>query len=225
MNNNELLSLAESPIFHGVDILDLKKLLEAHNPSIKHFNKGESVWFQGEILDRLIIVIQGTLKAQMTSPDGKVINMEEFGKYQPVAIPILFSKDQKMPVNLFSITDSEVFFLPKEMLKKCCMANGTILDNTLSFMSQKVAFLSGKIKFLQLNTIKQKIASILMIESKKAGSNSFKLKLTKEELAKEMGVTRPSLSREFANLVQKGIISQDKDSITIKDIDALKQYK
>lgn len=225
MNKRELLSLAESPIFQGVDILELNKILDKHHPSIKHFSKGETVWFQDEVLDRLIIVIDGKLKAQMTSPEGKTINMEEFGKYQPVAIPILFSKDLKMPVHLFALTDSEVFFLTKEMLIKCCMANEVIMGNTMAVMSQKVAFLSNKIKFLQLNTIKQKIAAILKKESKKAGSKSFKLSLTKEELAKEMGVTRPSLSREFANLVQKGIISQDKDLITINDQEALNSYK
>ncbi len=105
------------------------------------------------------------------------------------------------------------------------MENHTILENTMTLMSGKVEFLSKKIKFLQLNTIKQKIASVLLKESKKAGSNIFKLKLTKEQLAKEMGVTRPSLSREFANLVQCGIINQNKDDIEIVDCAALASYK
>lgn len=225
MNNRELLALAESPIFKNVDIVELQKILEAHHPSIKKYSKNEMVWFQDQFLDRLIIVIDGKLKAQMTSDDGKIINMEEFGRYQPVAIPILFSEKQLLPVSLFAQEESEVFFLSKDMLIKCCMANQRIMENTMSVMSGKVAFLSKKIKFLQLNTIKQKIASILLKQAERAGSKRFKLNLTKEELAKEMGVTRPSLSREFANLVQKGIISQDKDIVTILDKSALKEYK
>ncbi len=92
-------------------------------------------------------------------------------------------------------------------------------------MSKKVSFLSKKIKFLQLNNIKQKISATLLNLSLKSGSKSFNLDKTKEELAKEMGITRPSLSREFVNLINEGIISQEKNKITILKPDLLKSYK
>lgn len=225
MKNRELLAIAQSPIFKGIEITVLQKILESHHPSVKLFKKNETVWLQDQKLDKLIIVIDGKLKAQMASEDGKVINMEEFCPYQPVAIPVLFSDNQLLPVTLYTLTDSEIFYLSKEMLLKCCMANQTILENTMSVMSGKVDFLSNKIKFLQLQNIKQKIATTLFRISASAGSTTFKLKLTKEELSKDMGITRPSLSREFANLIQSGIISQNKDEITILDSGKLKNYK
>ena len=55
MEQRELLAIAESPIFKGVDINVLNKMLVSHQPSIKHFNKSEIVWSQDSILDRLII--------------------------------------------------------------------------------------------------------------------------------------------------------------------------
>ncbi|MGL1893897.1 MAG: Crp/Fnr family transcriptional regulator [Spirochaetaceae bacterium] len=225
MDKRDLLAVAQSPIFKGIEITDLHKILELHHPSIKRFTKGQTVLIQDQFLDKLIIVIDGRLKAQMASDDGKIINMEEFGKYMPIAIPVLFSEEKLLPVSLYAIEPSEVFFLSKEMLIKCCMENQRILENTMGVMSGKVSFLSKKIKFLQLNTIKQKIAETLLKLSKSTNSLTFKLNLTKEDLAKEMGVTRPSLSREFASLVQGGIITQDKDNITILDPENLKNYK
>lgn len=223
MNQRDLIALSMSPIFKGVEINELNKLLSRHHPNIKKYKRNETVWIQGESLDRLVIVMDGTLKAQMESPEGKTINMEEFSKGQPVAIPILFSKDQVLPVSLYSKNDSEVFFLPKEMLLECCMSNRTILENSMSVMSDKVDFLSKKIKFLQLKTIKQKIASTLINLSSKSSSLNFKLP-TKEELAKEMGVTRPSLSREFIALKKEGIISSEKDMVSILNMTALKKW-
>lgn len=222
MDRRELLALSISPIFRNVDIVEIDKILSKHQPSIKNFTRNEVVWLQGEKLDRLIIVIDGILKAQMESPDGKIINMEEFSNSHPVAIPILFSQDQKLPVTLYSKVDSEVFFLPKNMLLECCMSNKTVLENTLALMSNKVDFLSKKIQFLQLKTIKQKIASTL-IKLEPSHKGVFKVP-TKEELAKEMGVTRPSLSREFASLVKEGIITQDRDKISIINMDKLKKW-
>lgn len=225
MENRELLAIAQSPIFKDIEITELQKILESHHPSVKNYKKGETVWLQDQKLDRLIIVIDGLLKAQMASDDGKVINMETFKPYQPVAIPVLFSVKQILPVTLYAVKDTEVFCLSKEMLIKCCMANQVILENTLGVMSEKMGFLSHKIKFLQLNNIKQKIAATLLKMAKDEGSTTFRLKLTKEELAKEMAITRPSLSREFASMVQAGIITQNKDEITILDTEQLKDYK
>lgn len=225
MDRRELLAIAQSQIFRDIDILDLEKILIPHHPVVKHYSKGEIVYQQGTVLERLIIVIEGKLKAQMTSEEGKVINMEEFDRYQPVAIPVLFSDSNKIPVTLFALEDSEVFLLSKEMLISCCMENRTILTNTMAVMSTKVDFLSKKIKFLQLHNIKQKLASTLLGLLIKNTSRTFKLGQSKEELAKEMGVTRPSLSREFMMLLNEGIISQDKDYITIEDPERLKDYK
>lgn len=223
MNKRELIPLSMSPIFKDIDINELNSLLSRHQPNIKRYRKGELILLQEEILDRLVIVMEGTLRAQMESPEGKIINMEEFSKGQPVAIPILFSKEQKLPVSLYSKEESEVFFLPKEMLLECCLSNKTILENSMAVMSNKVEFLSKKIKFLQLKTIKQKIATTLIRLSKKNDAMSFKLP-TKEELAKEMGVTRPSLSREFMTLKKEGIISSERDIVTILDMAALKKW-
>lgn len=225
MERRELIAISQSPIFRDIDIVELDMILESHHPIVKHYAKGEIICQQGAELERLIIVIDGRLKAQMTSEEGKVINMEEFSNYQPVAIPVLFSESNTIPVTLFALDDSEIFFLSKETLIKCCMENSTILTNTMAVMSKKVDFLSKKIKFLQLHNIKQKIASTLLGLVIKNTSRSFKLGQSKEELAKEMGVTRPSLSREFMNLINEGIISQDKDFITILDPERLKNYK
>lgn len=225
MEKRELLAIAQSPIFKNIEITLLQKILESHQPNIRNYKKNEIVWLQDQRLDKLIIVIDGKLKAQMASDDGKVINMEEFISYEPVAVPVLLSKDQILPVTIHALVDTEIFCLSKEMLLKCCMANQTILENTMSIMSSKMEFLSKKIKFLQLHNIKQKIATTLLRLSENEGNLTFRLKLTKEELAKEMAITRPSLSREFSNLVQSGIISQDKDEISILDPEKLKNYK
>lgn len=225
MNNETLLSLSQSLVFKDVDILDLKKLFSKHQPTLHRFKKGKIVHHQDTELDKLIIVTEGKLKAQMDSEDGRTINMEEFKPFESVAIPVLFSEDRILPVSLYALEDSAVLFIDRDTLIECCLSSRLVLENTLLSMSQKVSYLSKKIKFLQLNNIKQKIAFTLIRLSKRSGSNTFKLNQTKEELAKEMGITRPSLSREFANLVSEGIISQDKNQISILKPDILADYK
>lgn len=225
MNNDTLISLSQSQIFKDVDILDLKRLFSKHQPMTKRFKKSKLVKLQGTELDKLMIVTEGKLRAQMSSEDGRTINMEEFKPFQSIAIPVLFSDHRKLPVSLYAMEESVVLFIDRETLIECCLNNRFILENTLMAMSHKVSFLSNKIKFLQLNNIKQKIATTLLNQSLKSGSMNFKLDRTKEELAKEMGITRPSLSREFANLINQGIITQEKNNIIIIKPELLKSYK
>ena len=73
--------------------------------------------------------------------------------------------------------------------------------------------------------VSKRQAATLLKMAKDENSTTFRLKLTKEELAKDMAITRPSLSREFASMVQAGIITQNKDEITILDPEQLKDYK
>ncbi|MCD6545606.1 MAG: winged helix-turn-helix domain-containing protein, partial [Thermotogae bacterium] len=47
--------------------------------------------------------------------------------------------------------------------------------------------------------------------------------ITKEELSKILGVTRPSLSRTFSELTKEGIIEQIRNEIIIRDIERLKK--
>ena len=225
MDNKMLIALSQSSIFKGIDILELKKILSPYIPIIKCYQKGETIKNQGEVIDRLIVVLNGRLKAVMDSEDGKSVGMEEFTSHMSVAIPILFSPNQILPVSLYAIEDSELFCMDRDSLINCGMNNRQIFENILANMSERVSFLSKKINFLQLSTIKQKIAYLLIKRSKETDSNIFKLPGTKEKMSKEMGVTRPSLSREFSNLVQRGIISQKKGFITILKMDELISYK
>lgn len=225
MNNQTLISLSQSQIFKDVDILDLKKLFSKHHPTLHRYKKGKFIQIQDSELDRLIIVTEGKLKSQMESEDGKTINMEEFNPFDTVAIPILFSKERILPVSLLAAEESAILVVDRETLIDCCLNNRTVLENTLMAMSKRVSFLSKKIKFLQLNNIKQKISSTLLKLSKDAGSETFTLNQTKEEMAKEMGITRPSLSREFSSLIDYGLITQNKNVITILKPESLKEYK
>ncbi|OQY38278.1 MAG: hypothetical protein B6229_06345, partial [Spirochaetaceae bacterium 4572_7] len=156
MENRILIAVSQSPIFKNVEILDLQELLGSFIPTIKEYKKNEIIKAQGTKLEELIIVLDGKLKARMDSADGKSIGMEEFSPYMSVAISILFSPKKILPVTLFTVENSEIFCMSIDSIIKCGMQNRQIFQNILCNMSERVSFLSNKIKFLQLSTIRQK---------------------------------------------------------------------
>lgn len=223
MDHNTVAVLSQSPLFKGVDIVELNRILTHVNYTTKTWEKGQYLLLQNSLYERLIIVTEGRLKAQIESENGKTINMEEFPPGKAVALPVLFSKAPRLPVSLLADVPSEVITLEKDTVFQLCMENKLILKNVLSNMSNRVLFLSKKIKMLQLKTIRGKIAFYLMSRASLSGSMEIQLGQTKEELAREMGVTRPSLSREFVKLTREGIILQEKNTVTILKPEELKK--
>ncbi|HEW91132.1 MAG TPA: helix-turn-helix domain-containing protein [Thermotogaceae bacterium] len=88
-------------------------------------------------------------------------------------------------------------------------------------MGDRISILSEKLYLLSLSDLKERIARYLLTISR--GEEKFKIPITKEELSKILGVTRPSLSRTFSELTKEGIIEQIRSEIIIRDIERLKK--
>ena len=77
--------------------------------------------------------------------------------------------------------------------------------------------LNKKIKSLSYQTIRQKVLNYILEEYKKQRSDIIKLPLSKKKIAEQLGIPRPSLSRELICMKDEGLIEIDKDKIKIID--------
>jgi CRP-like cAMP-binding protein len=76
--------------------------------------------------------------------------------------------------------------------------------------------LSDKLYFLSFKTIRQKIANYLLKLPAKEGVVT--LDRSQNSLAEYFGVTRPSLSRELANMQEEGLIEMERKTIRILNL-------
>ena len=60
-----------------------------------------------------------------------------------------------------------------------------------------------------------------MEEYKEQKTNIIKVSLSRKEMARYMGIQRPSLSRELSKMREEEIIEFDREVIIIKDMSAL----
>ena len=91
-----------------------------------------------------------------------------------------------------------------------------VLINYLNIVSAKAQFLSQKITFLSLKTIKEKIAFFLL-QRLKNDSSSVKIEMSQTEVAGLMGVARPSLARTIGEMESHGIIKWERSQVTVLD--------
>jgi len=101
--------------------------------------------------------------------------------------------------------------------------SGTFLHNFLSDMGNKIVFLADKIALFQFKTIRQKLCGYLLDLSTRQGSWSVRLPYSKQTLSELFGVTRPSLSRVFAELEFERLIASEGRMVHILDLGAVRE--
>ena len=202
------LFLTKVSLFKGLNPNEILKCLTKVDFKIKEYKKNEIVFFRGDILKKIIIIVKGTARGEMQKFNGDTITIDYITPYQLIAPAFIFGSNRTFPVDLISTENSKFLFLNKDNFLNAMQKDERLLVNFLDEISNKGQLLSKRIWFNFMNkTINEKVLSYIK-ENQKNGYISFKPSIS--ELAKKFEVTRPSLSREISSLCDKGILTKIK---------------
>ena len=200
------LFLTKVSLFKGLNPDKIAKCLTEADFKIKEYKKNEIVFFRGDILKKIIIIVKGTARGEMQKFNGDTITIDYITPYQLIAPAFIFGSNRTFPVDLISTENSKFLFLNKDNFLNAMQKDERLLVNFLDEISNKGQLLSKRIWFNFMNkTINEKVLSYIK-ENQKNGYISFKPNIS--ELAKKFEVTRPSLSREISSLCDKGILTK-----------------
>lgn len=213
----ELSVLNQTPLFRSVQSNELEKILSELKISESFFKKGEILALQDEPCNRLIILLSGSVKGEMTDPSGKVVKVEDIYAPSPLAILFLFGQNNRFPVQATAREDSTALVIPRQSILRMLSMNETILNNYLDISADFAWRLSQKLHFMSFRTIRQKLAMYILNLSKISRSNTVTLDRSKSALAEYFGVSRQSLERELTNMQADELIINNKKEIQITD--------
>lgn len=212
----EIELLQKSPLFANVSNENLIEVLNNIHYTISNYQKNEILAMQDEICNRLIILLEGSIKAEMADAMGKVVKVEDVLAPNPLAILFLFGKENRFPVQVIAKEEVLAIVIPKDSVLKMLTYNQQILTNYLNISAQYAGMLSKKLHFMSFRSIRQKL-TMYFLELTKNGENQVDLPLTQTALAEYFGVSRPSLSRELSNMQNESLIAFDNRKVTILD--------
>jgi CRP/FNR family transcriptional regulator, dissimilatory nitrate respiration regulator len=212
--------LSQSPLFKGINSQEISEILATLQYRIRRYTSGSIISQSGEVVNSLMIVIIGTVKGEMVDYSGRIIKIEDISAPGALAPAFLFGSKNRFPVNVVSISDSELLTIEKSELLRLLMSNSIILGNFLDMISNRSQFLSEKIKFLNFKTIRGKLAQyILHISGNQKGL--VRLNKTQNELADFFGVARPSIARALNELEEEGYLEAKGKIIRVLDKNGL----
>ena len=91
--------MSKIPLFKGFNIEEIEEILKTLNFQIKNYKKGETVFFRGDALEQIIIILSGTSKGEMQKFNGDTIVINQMKAGEVLASAFLFGKDNVFPVD------------------------------------------------------------------------------------------------------------------------------
>ncbi len=216
--------LEESPLFKNLNLDEIENLLLKTPYQFKQFKSKEIIAFAGERVEKAMLLMEGKLSGEMLDLSGNRLKIEEMEPPQMVASAFLYGPNNVFPVNLSALSDGKLLVIYKNDFTAMLTLEPKLLNNYLNIISGKAQFLSHKITFLSLKTIREKIAFYLLQKLEK-DNPIINMDQNQTQLAGLMGVARPSLARTIAEMESENIIRWEKNQIHVINPDRLRRIK
>jgi CRP/FNR family transcriptional regulator len=199
--------------------------------SVHHTRKVEKGMFlfqEGTPADELFIVKSGIIQIGKIIPDGRELTLRMCSHGDFIGELNLFSPAPKYLLSGRVTESGEVAVIKKDVLEEK-LSNDLVLSHEfMKWMSQQYRKTQAKFRDLVLHGKKGALYSTLIRMSNTHGIKTNKgilieLPLTNQELANFCGTSREVVNRLLSELRKNEIISIDKGTITINDLEYLKR--
>ena len=177
------------------------------------YSKDDSLYFSDKNCNGFITVLSGSLRAFLTSEEGKEITLYRLEKgYSCILSASCIFKNIQFSINIDALENTEAIVLPSEYLQRFSKNNMSlnqyILDLTQSRFSE-VMWIMQDIVFTSFDK-----RLIKYLES----FNEKVIKVTHESIANDLGTAREVVSRMLKYFEKEGMVKLSRGSITIIDL-------
>jgi CRP-like cAMP-binding protein len=208
-------------LFKGFSSSDIRTMLQITPHSLISFGKNQIIAVEGEACFSIGIIIVGSVDIKKIFASGKTVTITTMNTGDIFGEVLVFSKTNKYPSTIMAAKDTKVLFISRDSILNLAHTNLGFLNNIMHLLANKVLMFNDKIKYLSMQTIKQKISNLLIEYYKKQNSLTLVLPVKRKEMAELLDIPRPSLSREMIKMKEDGIISFHKNKIEILDLNKL----
>jgi len=207
-----LRALKTSPLFCALRPEALDGL--ARRGMVRGYGPGEAVFQAGEPADRFFLVVRGRVKVFKLSARGGEQILHSFGPGSTFGEAALWAGG-RYPAYSEALERTALFVLSRAVLRDAFAGNPDLAIGMMAGLSQKLREFVELVETLSLKDVPARLAGALLAEARRAGSERFRMRRTKAELASSLGTIPETLSRGLRKLKDAGLIAVRGPEITI----------
>ncbi|RMF55951.1 MAG: Crp/Fnr family transcriptional regulator [Calditrichaeota bacterium] len=181
---------------------------------LKTFQAGEMLSYEGDSCAYFLIVISGKIRVYKAGITEREITLYRVNAYESCILTAFCILTQTaFPAFAVAETDVEVVLIPSPVFRDWVNRYEVwrkFMFNNLSIRLNEILHTIDKMAFQRLDA---RVASYLL----QTANSSQQIKITHQQLAKEVGSSRVVVSRILESMAEEGLIALGRGIITIRN--------
>jgi len=212
--------LKRTKLFAGVGDEDIVSMLSCLGARLCTYKKGEYVLRQGERLNDILVLAEGSLHIQKDDYWG---NRSILGH---IAVGEIFGEAYTAPESgtllndVIAVESSAVFFFDvKRVITTCssaCRFHAMVVQNLFFAISEKNRSLVRKLDYLSRRSTREKLIAYLSEEAKRQNSAYITIPFNRQQLADYLSVDRSAMSNELCKMRDDGLLEFEKNRFKLR---------
>lgn len=218
---NYLNILKSCPLFAGINESELSLLLDCLSAVERKYEKNHFVFMADEPVTSIGVVLSGSVHVIQENFWGNRMILARVEQGSIFGEAFSCAEVKKLPVSVIAVETSVVLLIDyRKIITTCpsaCAFHMGLIKNMLQILANKNVMLTQKMEFITQRTTREKLLSYLSVQSRQAGSNSFKISFNRQELAEYLSVDRSAMSNELSKMRDDGILTFHRNQFELTD--------
>lgn len=212
--------LKRTKLFAGVGEEDITAMLSCLGARLCTYKKGEYVLRQGERLDDILLLADGSLHIQRDDYWGNrsILGHIEVGEIFGEAY--VAPESGTLLNDVVALTDCSVFFFDvKRIITTCssaCRFHTMVVQNLFFAISERNRGLVQKLGYMSRRTTREKLIAYLSEEAKRQNSAYITIPFNRQQLADYLSVDRSAMSNELSKMRDDGLLEFEKNCFRLR---------
>lgn len=216
-------TLARAGIFQGVEP-EAAAALAAQLETVS-YPRSSSVFSEGELGDRLYIILEGKVKLGRHSPDGRENLLAVMGPADMFGELSVFDPGPRT-ASAIAVTDVKLATMDRAAMRAWIAQRPEIAEQLLRVIARRLRRTNNSLADLIFTDVPGRVAKALLQLARQFGTRAdgqlrVTHDLTQEELAQLVGASRETVNKALADFGQRGWLRLEGKSVVILDPDRL----
>ncbi len=209
--------IINNKLFSNISEKDFYSMLNCLGAFEKSYGKNEVILNEGDSINFVGAVLEGSVKIVKTDCDGNESIIAEVLDGDIFAEVFACAEIFRSPVSIISTTQSKILFFDyRKIITACsssCVFHQKLISNMLNVVANKSLYLNRRIDIISKKSLRDKIITYFYYES--MGRKHFSISMNREELASFLCADRSALSNELSKMKKDGIIDYAKNEFIL----------
>jgi CRP/FNR family transcriptional regulator len=216
-------SLRRTPIFRRLTGEDRHRL--AAVATIRHYEKGATLFNEGDDSADLYTVMAGRVKVFKTTPRGSDVILEIFGPGDPVGAVAVY-ESRPYPATAVALEPTSCLLIPRDTFFALLEGYPTLVRGLLTGLTHRLVELTNRLAELSGGRVEARLARFFLKLATDMGQTRpegtfIALPLSRQELADMIGTTIETSIRIMSRWGKENLIRTEKDGFVVVDRTAL----